>query len=143
MAIVQAAFKLGISPKRFEGWEPKQITTVVEWTEDGKPLKWVTETEREWTQDERDDVLALLDYEAHLCPNGHFLPESGAHEADPANPEGEFLYQTSFPVVCFACEAVERSLKAAHKHPHLKDRNLLYATRRIERPQRRPPVESG
>jgi hypothetical protein len=140
MAEVQAAVKLGISPKRFAGWEPKQVTTVVEWTEEGQPRKWVTQTESEWTDDERDDIFAFLEHLADSCPRGHSLSESGHPDRDPYNPQGTHRYQASNPIVCHACEAEDAARKKWSKVGWYKDKELLFHTRLVERPNRGPVV---
>lgn len=43
--------------------------TVTAWDDQGRPLSWVTETEPEYDDDERDGWVALRQYEQTICPN--------------------------------------------------------------------------
>jgi hypothetical protein len=53
--------------RRYRGWEPKRRTTVTEWTEDGRPAQWVTETEPEFDTIERQGWEQLDEYRGALC----------------------------------------------------------------------------
>lgn len=106
---------------------------MVEWTEDGKPSKWITEKEVEWDEEQRDYLFAFLEHEADQCSGcGEPISESAHPLADPANPDREYTYQVSNPIVCFACEAKEKQLKKWNKIPHLKDRGLRAVVRRLD-----------
>jgi hypothetical protein len=129
-----AAYKLGISHKRFVGWEPRRVTTVTEWTEEGWPRQWITETEAEWDEEERELRLAYLADQADTCSGcGHPLEESTSNEADPNNPDGKYLYQPSNPLICFSCEVREKTIKRLKKLETFKDRDVMIITRRVER----------
>lgn len=93
---VEAATRLGISLRRWSGWEPRRVAVV---DEDGRT---VTTTESEWDDDSRAWVLALLEVEAQRCPgcNGH-LPDT----TDPAH-EGRYL--TGPPLRCHRCTALHQ-----------------------------------
>ncbi|HEX5996944.1 MAG TPA: hypothetical protein VFY84_17515 [Jiangellales bacterium] len=64
-AKAEAAERLGISLKRFEGWEP---ATFYERDEHGQLVSSVPETE--WDETEQGWMLALAEYRASLCPCG-------------------------------------------------------------------------
>lgn len=136
MLYVTAATRLGISVKRFLGWEPATVTTVVEWDEEGRPSKWKTESEVEWDAESREEVLALIDHESDLCPNGHPLSESGHPDADPYNFEGTVSYQASNPIVCHACEAQEKARKKWSKVGWYQGKHLLFVVRKVARKPR-------
>jgi hypothetical protein len=72
-ARLQLARTLGVSPRRLHGWAP--LTTQRGYDRDGNQVllaeAWeiVTETEPEWSDDDRMRLLALAQYEAgvHEC----------------------------------------------------------------------------
>jgi hypothetical protein len=51
------------------GWEPRQTHRVTEWTTDGHPAAWVTETEPEFDDVEREAWDAWLEWKSSLCPH--------------------------------------------------------------------------
>jgi hypothetical protein len=107
---VAAARELGISLKRFDGWEPRQLTRVTAWTEDGRPAAWETRTEPEWDPRERGWVLALGLFEAGLCRKcGHHLGETTDPANDQDNPETGHAWVADGPDECFACKALHRA----------------------------------
>ena len=57
-----------MSFKRWNGWEPKRTTTVIERDAEGRPSRWVTEVEPEYDANERDNWYALEEFEDALCP---------------------------------------------------------------------------
>jgi hypothetical protein len=91
---VEAATRLGISLRRWSGWEPvRTVTTMPDGTQQ------IT-TEPEWDDDDRAWVEALLDLEAQRCPGcGGHLPET----TDPAN---DGAYVTGPPHRCHRCTAL-------------------------------------
>ena len=56
-----------MSLRRFRGWEPKQTHTVVEWDDQSRPLRWVTEIEPEFDSLERNGWHELEEYETAIC----------------------------------------------------------------------------
>lgn len=117
---VQAAFGLGISVKRFDGWEP---VTVEEHEYDGDRLvRTVTRREAEWDDEQRGWALAWLAYEANVHDScGHYLPDSTAAEADDG-------YESELPIRCHACTARARAYArySESQHPEA----LLFPVRR-------------
>lgn len=102
--------RLGISPRRFEGWEPQRSTTVTMLDDEGRPSGWSTHVESEWDAEDRAIVLALLDYEADLCGGcGQPLSESLHVEGRP-----DPVYE-NFTVTCMGCKAKERGEKVQEK----------------------------
>lgn len=98
---------LGISPRRFDGWEPRRYTTVA-YDAEGRLSATVTTVEPEWDDEDRALLYALEDYEADLCPGcGHPMSESLHREGVP-DPQ----YQAAY-AVCLGCVAKERAQKAA------------------------------
>jgi len=105
-ARVAAARALGISSKRFDGWEPKQVTEYEYDEATGRLLRSVTTVEAEWDDDEQALMLALAEYEALTCGGcGGWLPETTALE----NSDN---YAPPKPVRCHGCEA----MSIAHEH---------------------------
>jgi hypothetical protein len=74
---VEAAERLGISLRRFEGWEP---TTY--YTYDGDRLISST-PEAEWTEQDQGWILALAEYRSTRCPCG--CGQDVRESTDPAN----------------------------------------------------------
>lgn len=88
-----------MSHKRFTGWEPATVTEH-EYDADGRLVRSVTRREAEWTDEERANVLALIDYEGQCCPGcGGYLPET-------TSAEHEGQYTTEPPMRCHACTAI-------------------------------------
>lgn len=115
------------------GWDPIEVTTVLERDENGNPTQWKTEKETEWDNESREEVLALIDHEADLCSNGHPLSESGDPDVNPYNIEGTHRYQSSNPIVCWACEEQRRAEKKWSKEGWYKGMNLMFVVRKIAR----------
>lgn len=78
-ARIETAERLGISPRRFDGWEP---STVYEYDDAGRLVRSTPESE--WSEQDRAWLLALAGYRASLCPCGCGLPaeQTLAHEDD-------------------------------------------------------------
>lgn len=101
---------LGISPRRFDGWEPREHTTIT-YDAEGRVVEMVTTRESEWDDEDRGLLYALEDYEADLCPGcGHPLSQSLHREGVP-----DPVYQAAY-AVCLGCVAKERAQKAADDH---------------------------
>ena len=81
-ARIETAERLGISPRRLDGWEPAE-TTVHEY-DGGRLVRSVTSREPEWSEQDRAWLLALAGWRASLCPCGCGLPaeQTLAHEND-------------------------------------------------------------
>lgn len=103
-----AARKLGISLKRFDGWEPKTVS----WREkrDGRMVT-VTERETEWDLEQQEWMLALDLAEADECPGCHGrLSETTLAENDGA-------YVPKPPTRCHRCTAVGIAADHARNSP--------------------------
>jgi hypothetical protein len=100
---VTAATRLGISRRRYLGWEPRRITTH-EHDEAGRLIRSVTTVEPEWDAEDRGMVAALQLAERDMCGCGQPLSESA--QMGDQDPE----YEAS-GVRCKACEAVHRYLQ--------------------------------
>jgi hypothetical protein len=98
---------LRISPRRFDGWEPRSHTTI-SYDAEGRVSELVTTAEPEWDDEDRAILYALEDYEAGLCPGcGHALSESLHREGTP-----DRTYQAAY-AVCLGCAAKERAQRVA------------------------------
>ena len=117
-AEVQAATSLGLSLRRWCGWEPREVHTP---QPDGAVL--VTR-EPEWDQDSRDWVLALRQWEDSHCPqcNG-WLPET-------TNPANEDAYEATDPGRCHRCTALVAKQHAYAEHPYRQSQVLWPVTLR-------------
>lgn len=108
---IKAAVRLGISPKRLDGWEPREVT-VHHRNRRGQITRSVTTREAEWDPHQRGLVLALQMYESLVHgPCGHYLPDSTAADADGR-------YHVDAPTRCHACTAQARAFKQHLDSPH-------------------------
>lgn len=75
---MKAARALGISKRRFEGWEPATL-----YTHDEADRLVSSQPEAEWSPLEAGWMVALAEYEAGLCEGcGHPLEETLTTEAE-------------------------------------------------------------
>lgn len=81
--------------KRFRGWEPRRTTTVIERDGEGRPSKWVTETEAEFDANERDDWYALAEYDDAKCPQCGGLRIECENPDQPWHPHFQTCYRTA------------------------------------------------
>jgi hypothetical protein len=93
---------LGISPKRFGGWEPTETTRYVR-DRHGKVIKTITTHEVEWDSDQQSLMLALAEYRLQFCP------DCGGELDETMKPENEFAYTAIGPWLCWGCQAVGRA----------------------------------
>lgn len=102
---VEEAERIGISLKRFQGWEPRTFYT----HEDGVLVSSIPETE--WDASERGWMLALVEYRKGLCQQcGGLLKET----TDPKNEDG---YKHLPPVCCERCKEFERARRDYEEDP--------------------------
>jgi len=106
---VEAARSLGISLKRFTGWEP---ATVIEheFDESGRLFRSVQTVEVEWDDEQRAWVRALAELERQTC-NG-----CGGFLQDTLDPETEWVADQ--PYRCHRCEALEIRRKQVSEKAH-------------------------
>jgi hypothetical protein len=99
-----------VSPKRFDGWEPREVTTVTAYDGQGRPARWETVRESEWDRRQRSLVLAYQLWRAGLCRrcNEH-LAHSTDPDTDPDSPEARRAWVAEPPTECFSCAALTRS----------------------------------
>ena len=110
---------MGISVKRFEGWEPTETHEHI--YEGDRLVRTIVTREAEWDDQEQGLLLAYVAYKAQLCPSGHYLPES----TDPAM-EDQYAGRARR---CHACHAVVAKAEAMKDNPY--PQALLFgATRR-------------
>jgi hypothetical protein len=98
----EACLALGISPRRFEGWEPKQRTSYT-YDGDGQLVSSTTTREPEWDDEDRAIIYAILDYRADLCPGCGQPMSDYLHKDGEPDPKVSPSY-----TVCVACVAKER-----------------------------------
>lgn len=98
MARIEAAERLGISPRRLDGWEPAETTTY-DYDDAGRLVRSVTVREPEWSEQDRAWMLALVGYRASLCPTcGGPIEECG--------PESEGRWQVPPPRRCYRMDVL-------------------------------------
>jgi hypothetical protein len=92
-ATLSAARSWGVSPSVFMGRELPAA---------GAPT---------WLQSDREAAVALLQYEAGLCPGCRYpLAETSA-------PENEFRFKPELPIRCFRCTAADAAMKPYESGP--------------------------
>lgn len=101
-----------MSPKRFDGWEPREITTVTGYDQQGRPSRWETVREPEWDKRQRSLVMAYRLWKAGLCRRcGEHLAHSTDPNTDPSNPGASQAWVAEDPTECFSCAALHDSEK--------------------------------
>lgn len=92
-----AARALGISLKRFDGWEPETVS----WREKrAGRMVTVTEREPEWDAEQQEWMLALALAEADECPGCH------GRLSETTLPENDGAYLPGPPTRCHRCTAL-------------------------------------
>lgn len=110
MRNLRAARDLGISQKRLFGWEPVERTRVLEYDEQGRPVRWETTRDVEWDEQERALMLALGLFEAQMCRKcGMHLSQAMDPMNDPDLPEAPRRWVADGPDECFSCKALVRA----------------------------------
>lgn len=105
--------QVGVSPKRFDGWEPTETTTVLAYDEQGRPARWETVRESEWDRRQRSLVLAYRLWEAGLCRRcGEHLGHATDPDTDPSNPMAHRAWIAEDPTECYSCAALVGSEKS-------------------------------
>lgn len=111
-----AARQLGISVRRFDGWEPGE-THHLERDGAGDVTRIHVRREPEWDEESRAWLIALAELEAAECRRcGTDLNESTSPEHDANNPERVAQYEPNLPIVCHHCAALNRSAKKYRDH---------------------------
>ena len=102
--VLETARAWGISPSRFMGAQQRVTTTEIDGTK--------TQTySAEWTEDDRQAAVELLNYEASLCPKcRNPLAESTIRE-------NEFRYKVDPPKRCHACTAIDGMAQTYEESP--------------------------
>jgi hypothetical protein len=105
LAEVEAAERLGISLKRFRGWEPK-TTLRYTWDRDNQsesPDGYTSTVEPEWDETEQGWMLALGRYRDGRCPHC-----SGDLD-DTTDPKNADNYRHEPALECYRCRAFAQS----------------------------------
>jgi len=105
------AKSLGISVKRFMGWEPTRIVDY-EYDDGGRLLRSVETTEAEWDGEQRAWMQALADLQGQLCSG------CGGYLEDTLRPDVEYV--ADHPLRCHKCEALEirrDQIRETVRHP--------------------------
>lgn len=99
---------MGISHKRFLGWEP---TTIYTYDDAGRLIESVPEPE--WDESQRDAMIALQRYrETEQCP------KCGGPKWVCQSAEAESAYEAGDPVRCHITTAILRAQKDYSEGPH-------------------------
>lgn len=121
---VEAAYNLGISVKRLDGWEPVEVSEH-EYDDDGRLIRTVTRREAEWDDHERAWMDAWLLYRSNVhdaC--GHYLPDSTAGEDD---------WVADKPIRCHACTARAAAYKRIEAAGNQYPEALLFPVKKKDR----------
>jgi hypothetical protein len=104
---VEAAERIGISLRRFEGWEP---TTFYDHDDSGRLVSSTPEVE--WDDAEQGWMLALGLYRSTRCTrcSGDLLVTTDS--------ENEDRFHHQLAVECYRCQAFDRSQEANKEHPY-------------------------
>lgn len=105
------ARSLGISVKRFLGWEP--TTTVTHEYETGLRVRSTETREAEWDDEQRGWMLALSDLEDQSCPG------CGGWLAHTTSIEMSDNYIAEHPLRCHRCEALAVRRKTMRDKPNV------------------------
>ena len=112
---------LGISVKRFDGWEPAEVHEH-EHDQAGRIVRTVVRREPEWDDEERGWAQAWLLYRQNVhTACGHYLPDSTAADAEDG-------YVVDDPIRCHACTARSAAYKRYQESPEADA--LLFPARR-------------
>lgn len=105
---LELALRLGVSPRRLSGWEPREVTTHE--YQDGVLVGSVTERDPEFS---RTDVEALIAYleTKRVGPHGHPMSEAVSPSGDPSNPAREWDWHVPLPTLDFAQAELDRVKK--------------------------------
>jgi hypothetical protein len=135
---LRTARAIGVSLRRFDGWEPVETTEVIERDSEGRPSKWRTTRDPEWTIEERSWMLALGLYEDGLCNRcGVSLAESTSDDVDPWKPEATHQYVAEVPITCFHCLVLAKSEKKYANDEDNEPGALIHTAIKIAKPPRK------
>ena len=104
---MEAAERLGVSLKRFGGWEPVTVTEY-EYDAGGRLVRSWSQPESEWDDRQQAWMLALAQHRAEFCPCG-----CGQRYVDTTSPEEGGPQFHAERVVCRARLALLEEQKAA------------------------------
>lgn len=103
--------RLGVSHKRFSGWEPREVTE--HHYRKGRLVQTITTREVEWDEEQRALALAMFQFQAETCHGcGGWLQETTAEEA-----EGKYVALP--PIRCHRCKVINAEREAYHEEPEL------------------------
>lgn len=132
-----------MSPRRFEGWEPRTVTRVLEHDGQGRPVRWETiPAEPEWNDRQRALVMALQLWEASLCRRcGEHLGRATDPDTDGEDPHAHWAWEPEAPTECLSCRALVKSEQDWDTEENRKkglDRWLIHTTRLVPKKPRLP-----
>lgn len=104
---MEIAHGLGISLRRFHGWEPRVTTTVTARDEQGRPSAWTSRRASEWDDDERDIMRARHHIEAHRCAQCGGDLDEFLTDTEPIADNPGYGFSVG-PVWCRKCVAIAR-----------------------------------
>lgn len=93
---------MGVSHKRFGGWEPKETKTIYR-DGVGRVEREEITREVEWDDDQQALVLALAVYKLMYCDG------CGGELTETMKIENEFSFKAVGPWLCWGCETVGRA----------------------------------
>lgn len=89
------------------GWEPQVHTRVTAWDDEGRPVAWVTRSEPEWDDIERDIMLARRRIDDTRCGGCGGDLEQTLTDLPPDEDAYDFGFRVT-PVWCRQCVAHAR-----------------------------------
>ncbi|MBM0277807.1 hypothetical protein [Micromonospora tarensis] len=96
---IETAERLGIAPRRLDGWEPAETTTY-EHDGDGRLVRSVTVREPEWSEQDRAWMAALAAHRSGRCPS------CGGDAAVCCAPDGDGAFVVPPPTRCHVTTAL-------------------------------------
>lgn len=120
---MEAAYNLGISVKRLDGWEPAE-EHVHEYDGNDRLIRTVVRRESEWDDEQRGWMQAWLLYKANVHePCGTYLPDATA-------PEAEEAWVAELPIRCHVCTRRSEAYKRADGQGLLHPEAVLWPVKR-------------
>lgn len=104
---MEAAERLGVALRRWEGWEP---TTFYTYDENGRLVS--STPEPEWDEQERAWMLALEAYRRGRCTR------CGGNLAETTDVRNDDAYHVLAPIQCHRCAAFARADDQYREHQH-------------------------
>lgn len=113
------------------GWEPRQVVTVAERDDEGRPTVFHIDQEPEWDDEQIDLVLAAQDLAGSVGPHGIPMSEATSALADPSDRSRGWRYIVPPPRIDHAQRALNLAQRErAEAYPEEDTDSLLWTVQR-------------